>query len=440
MTQSNVKLEISELGAAADGIAELDGAPVFVPRTLPGEIVEAQVDGPRAHVTKIDKPSPARTEPECPHFGMCGGCACQHMAIDFYREWKTSLITDALSKHGISAQLQPLFCVPPHDRRRAILTASLARNGPQHTDASGAKTPNAIPLALGFHAAGTHNVVDIKQCLVMRPEIVEALPRLRVFLKLVVTQTRNMRVTVLAANDGLDIALTTVPANARSKGKVGLSREDVTRLAANAPMLNAQRITCDGDPIYARGAPQITCANAQVTPPSGIFVQASQSAEHKMAQLILDALPKRAKNVADLFCGIGAFTFPMASRARVSAYEIERDALGALNSAIRHAQGVKQIKTNVRDLFHEPLSRKELSEFDAVILDPPRAGAKRQAENIAKSKVPVLVYVSCNPATFARDAKTLHAGGYMLQNVTPIDQFVYAAHIELVAVFQKEHG
>ena len=233
---------------------------------------------------------------------------------------------------------------------------------------------------------------------------------------------------------------------ARYRGK-GASPEEAWRnatadviegvVAALDGLSGIVRFSYAGDVIYQRDLPRIAMGRASVVVPAGVFLQASGLAERTMAALITGALGKKVRRVADLFAGVGAFTFPLAERQSVLAVDSDGDALAALRLAARGADGLKPIETKLRDLFREPLSRKELEGFDAVVFDPPRAGAKAQAEMIAKSKVPLAVAVSCNPATLARDVRILMDGGFRLQSLTPVDQFVYTAHVEAVAVLAR---
>jgi len=415
-----IKLQILKVGSRGDGFAAGPDGPVYIPFSLPDEVVVAQVCGERGQLERIVAPSPERIEAACRHFTKCGGCACQHMASELYAQWKRGLILSALNKRGIETDVSEMFCVGRHARRRATFSVSLnprARSSGSERSMDGELSGRHA--ALGFHREGTFEVVDIDECPVLCDDIVKALPRLRKFMEPVLqhigdaASIRDIRIAVLSASNGLDIAVSGLSNK--------LPRRLVARLSAQAARLGALRVCLDHDPIYKSADPVVCHGPAKVAPPPGAFLQASSAAEQKLVQLIEYALPKRLKRVADLFCGLGAFSFPMATRASVHAYDTDPGAIEAFLEAARHTQGIKAIEAKVRDLFQEPLSRKELDAFDVVIFDPPRAGAKNQAMNIAKSKVPVVIGVSCHPATFARDARTLIDGGYSLQNVTPID-------------------
>lgn len=413
------ELEIARLGAQGDGVAQRRDAPgstVFVPYTLPGERVRAAVVGERGRLIEVLEASPDRVEAPCRHFGTCGGCALQHMAGHAYAAWKRGLVVDALAQRGITADVRAPVVVGGGARRRAVLSAVAPRAG----------------VVLGFHGARDTTVIDIGECHVLVARIVSALPDVRRILSALPAWEGEARVVIVATDNGLDVDVS------GAVGKGGLDAAQSGRVAGEAERLRALvRFSVDGSPVYQRGNPALSMGRATVSPPAGVFLQASPEAERAMADAVVAALPKRAKNAVDLFCGVGAFTFPLGARVAVTAVDSDRRALGALEAAARGAQGVKPIRTLHRDLFHEPLSRKELEAFDMAVFDPPRAGAAAQAQMLARSKVPVVVAVSCNPATLARDLRTLLDGGYRLGEVVPIDQFHWSAHVEAIAVLSR---
>lgn len=410
-----VELKITKLGAQADGVAESSGEQIFIPYALPGETVRGEAQGSRARLVDVLSPSPHRVEPVCRHFGVCGGCAIQHLARDKYEHWKRGTVAAAFAARGLDVEIGELASVGHGARRRAVFTAT--RDGRE--------------IALGFHAAGTHDVVDLSECAVIDAGIVRLLPALKEFVAPLVPSKGGARVTVLAATNGFDAAI-----EVEGVGQ-NLPAGQRARLAAGAAELNLIRFSLNDDPVYQLAVPTVAMGAAHVTPPPGVFLQASAKAETAMARIIVDALPKRAKRAVDLFSGMGAFSFSLAARVKVLAIDSDADAIAALETGKRHAKGLKTIDTKVRDLMREPLSRKELEGFDLAVFDPPRAGAQAQAEMLAKSAVPVVVAVSCNPATLARDARILIDGGYKLRQVTPIDQFIYSPHVEVVAVFRR---
>ncbi len=407
------QLKIDRLGAQGDGVAEGVDGPVFVPFALAGETVEVEVDGERGRLVSVFEASGQRVDPVCKHFGHCGGCALQHLDGDGYRQWKSGLVAQAFASRGIEIDLEPIVSVGHGSRRRAVLTAK--RTGKD--------------IGIGFFEAGSHALVDIEECKVLAPEIVAVLPGVRELLGPLLADRAVARVYILAADNGLDVDIAGTAAKLSAGNKAGL--------AEKAAALRFIRFSLDGDPLYQSVLPTISCGAAKVVPPPSIFLQASAEAEKAMADLVVGAFGKRARQAADLFCGVGAFSFALAARAKVLAIDNDKAAIEALENANRHTQGIRGIETRARDLFQEPMSRKELEPFDLVVFDPPRAGAKDQALMLAKSKVPVVVAVSCNPATLARDLRILIDGGYRLESATPVDQFLYSPHVETVAVLRR---
>lgn len=414
-----IECEITRLGAQADGIAEVEGRQVFVPYALTGEVVRAEVDGPRGRLIEVVRASPERVTPVCRHFGVCGGCAIQHLACDKYNAWKRGIVAAAFASRGLDVEIADMISVGHGARRRAVFTA--ARDGRE--------------IALGFHAAGSHDIVDLAECAVVDASIVRLLPALKSLVAPLVPSRGEMRIMVLAAANGLDVA---IEVEGPIEGpRQSLSAGQRARLGAGAAELKLLRFSLNGDPLYQLAEPYVTMGAAHVTPPPGVFLQASAEAEAAMARIVVEALPKRAKRAVDLFSGMGAFSFWLATRVKVLAIDSDANAISALEAGKRHVQGLKPIDAKVRDLMREPLSRKELEGFDLAVFDPPRAGAQPQAEMLSKSAVPIVVAVSCNPATLARDARILVDGGYKLLRATPIDQFLYSPHVEVVAVFTR---
>lgn len=406
--EETTRLRIEALGVQGDGIARVDGAVRFVALALPGEEVAVDAAG---QLAEILAPSPERQTPPCPHYTVCGGCMSQHMAPALYARWKTDIVREAFRARGIAEPpLQALVACPPASRRRAVLSA--VRSG-------GA-------VALGYHARRSHDLIDVAACIVLDPAIDEALPALRRMVALL--EVDEARLTVLATRAGLDISVA-----ADAKRLTPAVSASVGTLAAQSRWA---RVSVDGQPIVTRAAPVLDMGGIAVTPPPASFTQAVTQAEDAMRARVVAAVGK-AKRVADLFCGLGAFSFALSRQARVAAIDTDKPALAALTAAWRHAQGLKPIDVLPRDLFRDPLSPLELKDFDAVVLDPPRAGAEAQAKALARSDIPVIAYVSCNPTTLARDVRLLLDGGYVLEAVTPIDQFLYAGHVEAVAVLRR---
>jgi 23S rRNA (uracil1939-C5)-methyltransferase len=405
------QLEIGALGAQGDGIAETAAGPRYVPFALPGEIVAVEADGPPL---LMSAPSPDRIAAPCRHFGVCGGCAAQHMGERLYAEWKRGIVVAALRRRRLDVDVAPLRRVAPGTRRRTVLTAR--RTGAR--------------MALGYHRRKSPELVDIEECPVLLPEIAGKLPALRAVAAALAAP--EVRLAVLAAPAGLDIAAEAVG------GRPGLrsARGAIAELGRIAMQHGLARVSLDGETVIERVRPVLSMGETDVAIPPAAFVQAVRPSEETMRELVTAALGK-PKRVADLFCGVGTFTFALAGRARVLALDGNAAAIEALTAAARHAKGLKPIEARARDLFREPLSPRELEAFDAVVLDPPRAGASRQAQELARSKVETVIAVSCDPGTLARDAATLTGGGYVVEAVTPIDQFVYSAHVEVVAVLRR---
>lgn len=413
MPDDTVELVIDRLGARGDGIASVGGGTVYVAFALPGERVRV---GPRAEgrapLVEVRHPSASRVAPVCRHFGDCGGCQLQHLAFATYLDWKREQVRKGLAARGLDVPVAPVMTFPHGRRRRVVLSA---RRDMKNT-------------VLGFRAFRGHRVIDLAECPVVVPEIERALPALASLAAPVLARQSHVDLGVLCAENGLDVQMT------GADGALDpVTRESLATLASAAKLI---RLTVARDTIFSTAAPIVRFGRACVIPPPGGFLQPMAEAEAAMAQLIRAALVE-AKHVADLFCGLGAFTFPLAERSRVMAVDSDASAIQALDFAARRTSGVKPVTVKTRDLFRVPLSPRELADFDAVVFDPPRAGARAQADAIACSKVPVAVAVSCNMATLARDARALVDGGYRIETVTPIDQFRYSSHIEAVAVFRR---
>src|SRR5680860_242855 len=402
-----LEVEIARLGAQGDGIAEGPGAPLFVPFTLPGERVRLDLgeDGKHAALLEVLDPSPERIDPVCPHFGTCGGCALQHLEEGAYLAWKRDLVVHALKSRGLDAEVEGARPVSLGNRRRA--TFSLGRDG--------------RGVVLGYRRARSHDLIDIEMCPILSPGIVARLPKLKAALAPLLGGKCEARVGVTETETGLDIVVEGV----RPKESA------LARLAGEAGALGLARITVGGESLML-APPTVRFGSAQVKLPPGAFLQASPQAEAVMTALVTEGVAG-AKRIADLFAGLGTFTFGLAQTSAVDAYETDEAALDALAEAARHTPKLKPVRALARDLFRSPLGGKDLDRYDAVVFDPPRAGAAAQSELLAKSKVKRLVAVSCNPGTLARDLRLLVDGGYRLTRVVPVDQFLFSSHVEVVA-------
>jgi len=408
------ELVISRLGYEGDGIADTPGGAVYVPYTLAGERVRATVAGDRAALGEVITASPDRVVAVCRHFQTCGGCAMQHLSSDRYVAWKAGILGGALSQHGIAANVVPMVSAGLGTRRRANFGAKRGPHG----------------VLLGFHEPRGHRILDLAECPILSPEIANRLPALRTLLDAVLPRNTGLRLIVTVVANGVDVVIEGA-GTAPTPGQ----REAIAAAAREARLL---RVSLDRDPIYVAGEPVLRFGTVDVVPPPGVFLQAVPEIDAAMARTIVNALGKKAKRVADLFCGLGTFTFPIAARAEVHAIDSDKRALAALEAAHKRAQGVKPVTVLARDLMRDPLSSRELDGFDAVVLDPPRAGAQDQASRIAKSKVPTVIAVSCAPGTLARDLEIMLAGGYVIDTITPFDQFLYSQHLETVAVLRRE--
>ena len=412
---STVTLDIERLGAGGDGEATHDGTRVFVPYTLPGERVRAELDGERGQLTEIVGRHVDRIAPICRHFGTCGGCALQHAGPELYSAFKRERIITALASRGIDAEVDVLVPLATGTRRRA--TFAVVRDGEAVT--------------LGYSRARSHDIVAIEECPILTPAITAALPVLRALALEALPRKAEARFSVTDTGSGLDVSLDDAKSEMTAKRRAALG----LWIGGAATVL---RLTIDGDEIAKRAEPKVTVAGHLVPLPAGAFLQATAASESALAKLVVEGLGKQKSRarIADLYAGLGALTLPIAAKYEALAVEWDAPAVAALTRAAREP-GLRKIEVLKRDLAREPLSPIELKEFSAVVLDPPRAGAEPQAAALAKSSVPTVVMVSCNPATFARDASLLMDGGYDIGRVTPVDQFLYSAHVELVAVFRR---
>lgn len=392
---------ITGLGQRGEGLTEHHGQRLFVPFTLPGETADIDVEGDRATVVSLRDASSARTAPFCPYFGTCGGCALQHAGPELYAGFKRDLVVEALRHRSIETDVSPLLHARGNGRRRAVL----------HT-AGG---------AAGYMRARSHDLLDIDVCPILVPSLQTTAPRMA---REIGAFIGTGDVLFTATDTGIDVAVK--PAK----------RVKPERLVPLAQRLRLTRLALDGEVIYQLTPPTLRMGRATVTLPVGSFLQATAAAEEALAGLVVAAVGK-VRAVADLFGGLGPFALRLAETAKVAAFDADKPAIAALAQAVRHTQGLKAVTATTRDLFRDPLAPVELAPFDAVVFDPPRAGAEAQSRELAASKVRTVVAVSCDPRTFARDASILIAGGYRLESVTPVDQFAWSPHVEVVGVFRR---
>ena len=412
MIDLNAHLHIERLGARGEGVSHVGGGLVFTPYALPGDDILAEVDGERGKLVEIVKPSLDRIPAPCPHFGLCGGCAVQTLKPPAYAGWKRNLVVEALRNAGVEAEVSGLREAWGDGRRRATFHARNDQRDQPH---------------VGFMQARAHRIVEIDACPILAPDFSPAMPGLRKIAGILAPLDKPLDFVVTATRSGLDIDI-------RGCGNLDFAVEQALIAAASA--CDLARIANHGAILVERRPPSIRIGLATVNPPPGCFLQATEAGEKMLAHLVIEAVGA-AKKAADLFCGVGTFALRLAEKAEVTCVESDLEALAASLRAGRATAGLRTIKGEARDLFIRPLLAGELAVFDAVVFDPPRAGAEAQAHELAKSLVPTVVGVSCNAQTFARDAKILISGGYDLAGVTPVDQFLYSPHVELVGVFKK---
>jgi len=406
------RLTIIGVGHRGDGVAEGPDGAIYVPGALPGEAVEVEeVPGhpDRRRLLNVERASPARIAPICPHFGVCGGCAVQHWDETHYRAWKRRLVVEALRQAGLDAPVAELVDAHGEGRRRAVFHAR-----------SGSKDV----LEVGFAAARSHRIVAIDRCPVLAPGLRGALSVAWALAEILGPTKKPLDIAATATDAGLDIDV---------RGSGALKPALMTALARIAAKHDLARLTRHGELVALARPPTVHIGKAIVPLPPAAFLQATAAGEAALAQIVLAACAGAGK-IADLFAGIGPFALRLAESARIVAVDDDEAALAALKRAAA-TPGLKPVATERRDLFRRPLLADELKAYDAVVFDPPRQGAEAQARALAASKVALIVAVSCNPATFARDAAILVGAGYRLTAVTPVDQFRYAAHVEIVARF-----
>ena len=409
------RFTIDHVGHFGDGVALADGASIYVPYALGGETVDV-LPSPghpdRRALAHVVAASPERIDPFCPHFGTCGGCAIQHWRPEAYRTWKRQLVIDTLQHAGIDCEVGELIDAHGTGRRRMTLHARQSQQG---------------ILRVGFAAAGRHEIIAIDHCPILDPAMHGAIEAANEIAELLRPVSKPLDIQVTAADNGLDV-------DVRGSGPLGTAL--LTSLSKLAEKHNLARLTRHGELVIMRKPPVVRVGKAQVTLPPGSFMQPTALGETTLAELAF-ARAKGAKHIADLFCGFGPFAFRLAEKFKVSAFDSDAVAVTALQNAVKLTQGLKPIKAEARDLFRRPLMPQELRDYDGVVFDPPRQGAQAQSQQLAASRIALVVAVSCNPATFARDARILIDGGFKIDSVTPVDQFRHTPHVELVARFRR---
>ncbi|MEL7466259.1 MAG: class I SAM-dependent RNA methyltransferase [Pseudomonadota bacterium] len=400
---------IERLGAQGDGVSA-EG--LFAPFALPGEEVAGEAQEGRIAAPKIVSPSSDRVSAPCRHFRTCGGCALQHAADPFVAAWKRDQAAAALASQGIGGvEIRETATSPARSRRRATFAARRTKKG----------------AIVGFHGRRSDEIVEIAECHVIHPALMAATAAVRDAALIGASRKGALRATATMTEGGVDLAL---------EGGKALEGRALVQMTALAEAHDLARLTWEGEVLAMRRPPALAFGEARVVPPPGGFLQATAEGEAALLSAAREALGD-AKRIADLFAGCGTFSIPLADRAEVHGVEGDKSLLSALTAGANKASGLKRITTEARDLFRRPLLAEELRSFDGIVIDPPRAGAAAQTAEIAKGGPPVIAAISCNPATFARDARALIDGGYRLDWVLPVDQFRWSPHVELAARFSR---
>jgi len=399
---------IERLGHRGDGIAP---GPVFAARTLPGETVAGAVEGGRIAQPRILSPSPHRVAPPCRHYRSCGGCALQHAEDGFVAEWKLDVVRQALAAQGLPAPIRRLHTSPGQSRRRAVLAGRRTKSG----------------ALLGFHGRASDTITAIPDCRLLHPDLMAALPALEGLIAQVASRKGALSLTVTRSEAGLDLAVT---------GGREADRDLRAALAGWAAEADVARLSWNGETIVQARAPYQRMGRARVVPPPDAFLQATAEGEAALRVSVSEALAG-AGRVADLFSGCGTFALPLAAEAEILAVEGDSAMLAALDDGWRGAPGLHRVATERRDLFRRPLLPDELARHDGICIDPPRAGAEAQSAALAAASPARIAFVSCNPVTFARDARLLIGGGYRLDWIDVVDQFRWSPHVELAAAFRR---
>jgi 23S rRNA (uracil1939-C5)-methyltransferase len=379
----------------------------FVPRVLPGEEIELLDDG----TARILAPSVDRVAPHCRHYKSCGGCAMQHASDEFVAKWKIETVARALAAQGIEAEIGGIETSPAASRRRAKLSGRRTKKG----------------TLVGFHGRASDVVVEVPDCRLLSPALLATLPALHDLTALAASRKGEVGLTVTESLAGPDIQIET------DKELTGELRIE---LAALAQKHRIARLVWQDEQVVMIELPYQRFGKAQVVPPAGAFLQATADGEAALLRAVKQAIGGAAR-VADLFSGCGTFALALAETAEVHAIEGEKAMVAALDRGWRGTQGLKRVTSEARDLFRRPLLRDELAKFDAIVIDPPRAGAEAQVAEIAASTAPLVAMVSCSPITFARDVKALIAAGFRIESLVVVDQFRWSSHIEVAAKLMR---
>ncbi|MFM2354736.1 MAG: hypothetical protein RLZZ528_472 [Pseudomonadota bacterium] len=403
-----MKVTVLRLGHLGDGVAD---GPVYVAGGLPGEEVEGDISGDRIAQPRIVTPSPDRVRAACAHYRACGGCGLMHASDSFVAGWKLDVVRLALTAQGLAAEFRPVATSPAGSRRRATLAGRRTKSG----------------AIVGFHGRASGTITEIPDCRLLHPALIATLPALREITVIGASRKGGLDLAVTLTTGGPDLAVT---------GGKPMDATLFQGLAGIAEQVGLSRVTWDGEAAVLRHPPAQRIGRATVVPPPGAFLQATREGEAALVGSVLEAT-EGAGRIADLFAGCGTFALPLAERAEVHAVEGDTAMIEAALAGSRTVQGLKRLTGAARDLFRRPLLPDELARFDAVVIDPPRAGAEAQTREIARSGLARVAAVSCNPVTFARDARILADAGFRLDWVQVVDQFRWSPHVELAAQFTR---
>ncbi|MFT4012435.1 MAG: class I SAM-dependent RNA methyltransferase [Paracoccus sp. (in: a-proteobacteria)] len=400
---------VARLGRKGDGVAISGERRALAPLTLPGEVIQGEAEAGRIAAPRVLTPSAQRVRAPCPHYRACGGCTLMHGSEDFVKGWKVGVVTEALRAQGLAAPIAGVHVSPPRSRRRAVLSGRRTKKG----------------ALLGYHARASDVVVDLADCQVLRPAILAALPLLREMVVAGASRAGELAITVVDSGAGLDVTVT---------GGKPLEPGLFQALAGLAEKGDLARLTWDGQSLTRR-PPALAFGRARVVPPAGGFLQATAEGEAALVAAVREFTQGTAR-ILELFAGCGTFTLPLAETAELHAVEGLAAPLAALEAGARQAPGLRRITTEIRDLARRPLLRDELA-YDAIVIDPPRSGAEAQAREIAASRVRRLAWISCDPVTFARDARILAEADWEISRLYVVDQFRWSPHVETVAEIRR---
>lgn len=412
---------IYSLSHEAEGIGEFEGNTIRIPFSLPGEHITFKQIGSRKRkkflFQSVEKASESRVAPVCRHFTQCGGCTLQHMNTDLYREFKKSLITIPLQEHGLDPFLVGDIIILPFGKRRRANLDIIKKND---------------IVYLGFHRWKSHQIIDLKECHTLSPSLKSLLDPFKVALNLILDNFQKAKIFLTETGSGVDLSLEIQGVlELTETQKEILKSFAIENKVARFVFKHGKKIEC----LYKTTDPVVIFDGVEVAIDAYSFLQATEEADGVLTTLVMESVPSTLMKAVDLFCGRGTFSFPLSRIAPVDGFELDKPALKALEDAISKSQ--RNITPYQRNLFDDPLSTDELNSYEMVVIDPPRAGALEQIRTLKHSSVQTIVYVSCNPQTFARDAKELTDGGYTLKKITAVDQFAWSAHLEVVGIFVK---